>query len=145
MKDIPDWYHRPYFADVTLIMLHAAQGRLAFLNEELVAYRRHSGSVHAGGAQARSEEREMVQFRGMIDFYEMLDRHFDGRFHDVLRLRVAEHCYDLAWPLVRRGERAELRRTLGKAARNKLFHPKVRPSFVLKCWIRAWLPRAQGS
>lgn len=52
--DFPDWYYRVGIGDLPLHILNAQHGKIGFLDEPMVVYRRHKGGMHGGNTQTEN-------------------------------------------------------------------------------------------
>jgi len=106
----PPWFTDVISGDIPLHFLLSEQGELAYLPECMSAYRKHKGGIsnrHTGYYKAI----------GMSRLYHYLDRHFDGKYRELVN-RAIRYEFDrhVVQPALRagHGERVDkIRKYLG--------------------------------
>jgi glycosyltransferase involved in cell wall biosynthesis len=107
VRQLPEWVHRMPTFDWPLHVLHAEQGRIAYLDEVLGTYRVHSRGFWSAGM---SHYRSLADVETMIEGYATLSHYLRGRFDAPIRQRLAmlyRRAADLA---MSSGRHAEARR-----------------------------------
>lgn len=79
-----DWY---------MHLLHAEQGKIAFLNRIMSYYRIHNKGVYHLVYQDRIQHRYNTGYKEM-ETYDAIDRHFDGRYFKLLGNLAGEVLFD---------------------------------------------------
>ena len=83
-KGLPDWFRTNICpGDWYWHLLHAELGKIGFINKEMSVYRRHKGGVYYTAEVDRLKHRFLTG-RAEIEAYDATNRHFKGRFFEIL-------------------------------------------------------------
>lgn len=111
---IPDWYAGLPVGDWPLYVLYAQHGDIAYIDDTMAAYRVHAGGWWSAGL---SHYRKLEEVHGLLEIYDLLDRHLDGRYHGEIR-RASSYLHRTATVilLAERSYRSALRHWRAYAA-----------------------------
>ncbi len=87
-KELPPWFNGQIMPqDWYWHILHAETGKILYMWEVMSGYRRHDMGVWAT-AYSRPEEHVLKWAYPMLRWFQVLNRHFDGRYWNILRPQV---------------------------------------------------------
>lgn len=81
VPEIPQWVSELKVADWPMLVLHAKRGRLGYIDESMVIYRRHAEGLWSGASR---EER----LRTVVSMYQYLNQHLEGKYEPFIRVLV---------------------------------------------------------
>lgn len=127
--EVPGWFREVPMADWPLHVLNAVHGPIGYLDEVMGAYR-----VHGGGIWSRLKS--VAAHHQAMEACDMVDRHFDFRYHRELSLRKALRQAGVAGVRAREGRYRDALREAAAAlylspASWKL-HRRILTSVILK-------------
>lgn len=117
IENLPAWYQTQGAGDWTLQIAAAEMGELGFIDETMSAYRVHDGGSWTKGndPEAPPPEADVGRLHHILEYYETLNRHFDGRFDRLIRRQMSTWTYDLVWAHQRLGQWPEMRAAFWRA------------------------------
>lgn len=91
---MPSCFHKPYFSDYQMFMYAAMEGKVYCLEDIMSVY--HSGvSGSWTDTVWKDISRRLHQYETCISMLEEIDRHYKGRFHDLIQKKVYETEYQM--------------------------------------------------
>jgi glycosyltransferase involved in cell wall biosynthesis len=132
----PVWLDELLAIDTSLFALHAEKGPAGYLNEITSVYRGHGGGLWIGKSP-------IDRCRADTKALELLDAHFKGRFHRLLRRREGRNALGAVRQLLENGRPTEARNFYWEAAcRTAVFMPLTFLGWWFRVyghrWITAW-------
>ncbi len=118
IRELPAWMSRLQLGDWPLHILHADQGNIGYLPQQMAVYRIHRESNW-------SSQNDLSRYRAVLEMLTAVDEHFEGRYRRQIESARAELISDLL----------SLRNSLDYRLGNKLLLPirKVIDGFN---WLR---------
>ena len=87
--EFPSWYYSLKIEDWPLYVLNAQHGEIGFLDEVMGVYR-----IHAGGAWSSNTEEN--KYMENIEFYDCMEKHFQGKYRNIIKMMLYQCHYKLA-------------------------------------------------
>lgn len=109
---VPEWFPQIGAADWILHLLHAARGKIGFLNEVMSVYRVHSASIWNGKSRAYRLSAEVLACRRVNEL-------FSFRYDRILRDRIAALYQTCGWWAFQRADRSLAVRCAIRAIRER--------------------------
>jgi glycosyltransferase involved in cell wall biosynthesis len=138
IKEFPEWFYRVMVSDFPLHLLNAQHGRIAHLPKTLATYRQHGGGMWAGQGSPKAT---VTWNEGMVDLYRTLDTAFEGRYHTIIKKKIAAFSYDTAWACWRLQDWQGLRKYVAQGIKAGPFNAEA-PARTMKLWTVATCPPA---
>jgi glycosyltransferase involved in cell wall biosynthesis len=88
---LPDWFSRVAAAHTVLQILCASKGKMRYFREVMGVYRIHPGGI-CSGVKPDSQE-EIDRFDLGVKKVEIINRHFDYRYDELIRRSLARYYY----------------------------------------------------
>jgi glycosyltransferase involved in cell wall biosynthesis len=127
--EFPDWLNGLVMArDACVFALYAEKGPVGYLSEVMSCWR-----LHAGGIWSTKSATDQLQCNQKA--IDLLDAHFGGRYHRLLRLREYQVWRTLLRSLAERGKYREARRLYWESASRLL---RLMPLKVLALGLAAY-------
>jgi glycosyltransferase involved in cell wall biosynthesis len=102
LSEFPEWYYTLLMGDWPLHIMNAARGKIGYLDEDVAVYR-----LHSAGSYSTRDLRTKLQ--GDIDFYTLIDKFLDFKYHALIeeqiagiRSRIARLPRNLHWAQIKR-------------------------------------------
>ncbi len=87
---LPEWLKKSKSGDIPLAILAARNGKIKFLPEVMVVYRKHSG-----GISLTDHKNDEVFLKNRIFMYNMLNRETERKFNYLLRYNIGGYYFML--------------------------------------------------
>jgi len=100
MLDIPDWFAEMPYGDMPLYLLLAQKGKIKYIDRLMSIYRIHPG----GDWQGHSMYSNLLKD---IFFYEYMNKFFDYKFNENIRLIFAQRYFELIRLNIKEGNSGE--------------------------------------
>lgn len=110
LKPFPEWMFTQTYLDWLMWLLLGEAGTLIHLPERMAVYRVHG----AGAFSGRSISQIIEEHNRTIDFYPILNRHFEYRYDASVRRGISRRHFLLAHLYAETGDYAKARRALRK-------------------------------
>jgi glycosyltransferase involved in cell wall biosynthesis len=143
--ELPPWFWHLPLGDLPLhCLVMREKEEVGFLPESMAVYRVHAGGIWSQGRHGADTSDAAVKARirratAFIEVYEILDRHYQGRYHQLLQKRIGHRAWELVWLHQTQGHWAEMRRSWHLAFRARPIGGES-ISFMLKSFLVAHLP-----
>jgi glycosyltransferase involved in cell wall biosynthesis len=108
---LPPWHSQLAMGDWSLLALVAEHGAIELMNEVMAVYRVHPGGIWSSRPMAS-------RLREISRLLEVLDKHFDFKYTNVIRSSLAKHYFDLALLEREKGSRLDTARYTLACIRN---------------------------
>jgi hypothetical protein len=108
---LPSWHSQLVMADWTLFALVSSKGSMELLDEVMAVYRVHQGGIW-------SSRSDISRTREVIRMLEVLDRHFNFRYTNVVRPALAQYYFQLAQMERQNGKRLGTWKSFTACVRN---------------------------
>jgi glycosyltransferase involved in cell wall biosynthesis len=101
LPPLPSWYRDLPVGDWPLYVLLAERGRIAYLDEVLAAYRVHA---HGLWSEGLSRNQDVDGIGSLLRTCDVLDRHLEGKYHELITRGSAYLHRQAAVVLCRQGD-----------------------------------------
>ncbi len=89
LRQLPEWISSLKLGDWPLFILLAQFGKIGFIDEIMGAYRIHHESLWFNACP-------IMRMEEGVKMFSLISRHFDFRYHKIIRRKIAFHYFDLA-------------------------------------------------
>lgn len=93
----PDWYYSDAIGDWEIILFLAQQGPIAYMDEVMSVYRKHSGGIFTSATRIK-------QLTARLVMYEHMNTHFRYQYNKTIRAISAQQKYRLALEYAKIGD-----------------------------------------
>ena len=130
---IPGWLLSLNIGDWPYHLLYASQGKIGFINQVMARYRRHSNSY--------CSQPKVKNFQDIIEFYQVIDRHFDHKYHLIIKHMIGKQYYLIAQEQLQDHKIKTARENLNKAYQ----YLGLIKSLTNKDWLKIFIKSRLGT